>query len=118
MNDFTRLASAAALGSMRLSATCFVKPAIPVVSARCTVAMPPRPICSYTRYGPNSSVGAPTMVMEPRLRAVWNRVAVCCCDQGVVIVLDTLDHVRGARLDRVEVLDEGELADRGVARRE
>src|ERR1041384_379078 len=49
--------------SMRLSATgrptseCFA-------TARWTCAIPPTPSCSYTMYGPNSSVGEPSLTPE------------------------------------------------------
>src|ERR1041384_2282275 len=49
--------------SMRLSATGRWKASL-AATARWTCAMPPTPSCSYTMYGPNSSVGEPSLTQE------------------------------------------------------
>src|SRR4051812_25308162 len=69
-NDLMKLASSARCGKRRLSATMRSKPSMPRSSARCTVAIPPTPSLSYTRYGPNCSSawsGSAGISVSPRL---------------------------------------------------
>src|ERR1700733_7293365 len=64
-NDLMKLASSARCGSNRLRATTRSNPSTPRSSARCTVAIPPTPSRSYTRYGPNGSSTAGSAAMTP-----------------------------------------------------
>src|SRR4051794_11029358 len=65
-NESMNSVSSARCGSIRLSATPRSNPAIPRFLARWTVAMPPTPSRSYTRYGPNSSGAVGSAVFTAR----------------------------------------------------
>src|SRR4051812_17196233 len=65
-NEWMNSVSSARCGSIRLSATPRSNPAIPRFLARWTVAMPPTPSRSYTRYGPNSSGAVGSAVFTAR----------------------------------------------------
>src|SRR5438105_1533282 len=76
-NDLMKLASSARCGNRRLSATIRSKPSAPRSSARCTVAIPPTPRRSYTRYGPNCSSAAGSAPIIPRMVSVSRKPREC-----------------------------------------
>src|SRR5271154_1530957 len=65
----TNLRSSASCGSRRLSATSNVLPSSSSSDARWTVAMPPAPRHSYTRYAPNRSCSSVTPLRSYRTAA-------------------------------------------------
>src|ERR1044071_6622978 len=72
-NEWMNSVSSARCGSIRLSAPPRSTPAIPRFLARWTVAIPPTPSRSYTRYGPNSSGTVGSAGFTVRLYLVRDR---------------------------------------------